>query len=126
MLVAPCSGFVIAGFFAWSWTRWGHRLNLGVILKVTALFLGLFLIQLLVYGVHELAESGVIHGSQGFHDATEMFGPRRQHRPLAVVFAACSRRSLYLLFARLSKPGNRPPPASTVRAAAVSTRDSSR
>ena len=41
-----CSGFVAAGFFAWSWTRWGHRLNLGVILKVTSLFLGLFLIQL--------------------------------------------------------------------------------
>ena len=48
---------------------------MGAILKVTALFLGLFLVQLLVYGVHELAESGVIQGSQAFHDATEMFGP---------------------------------------------------
>ena len=48
---------------------------MGAILKVTALFLGLFLVQLLVYGVHELAESGVIQGSQAFHDATELFGP---------------------------------------------------
>jgi hypothetical protein len=38
-------------------------------------FLGLFLQQLLVYGVHELAERGVIQGSQAFHDATEVFGP---------------------------------------------------
>jgi high-affinity iron transporter len=45
------------------------------LLKVTALFLAVFLLQLIVYGVHELAESGVIHGSQAFHDATELFGP---------------------------------------------------
>ena len=42
---------------------------------MTALFLGIFLVQLLVYGVHELAESGVISGSQAFHDATEVLGP---------------------------------------------------
>jgi len=38
-------------------------------------FLSLFLLQLLIYGVHELAESGVIEGSQSFHDATEIAGP---------------------------------------------------
>ena len=48
---------------------------MGVILKVTALFLGLFLVQLVVYGIHELAESGMFEGSQAFHDATELFGP---------------------------------------------------
>ncbi len=35
----------------------------------------MFLLQLLIYGVHELAESGFIHGSQAFHDATEILGP---------------------------------------------------
>jgi high-affinity iron transporter len=68
-------GLVLAALLSWYWGRYSNRVNLGVVLKVTALFLGLFLVQLLVYGVHELAESGVIHGSQGFHDATEMFGP---------------------------------------------------
>src|SRR5262249_54868666 len=68
-------GLVLAIFVSWSWSRWGRRLNLGVVLKVTALFLGLFLIQLLIYGVHELAESGWFQGSQGFHDATEILGP---------------------------------------------------
>ena len=60
---------------------------MGVILKVTALFLGLFLVQLLVYGIHELAESGVIHGSQAFHDATELFGPDGHHRPRPLLLA---------------------------------------
>ena len=46
-----------------------------MILKVTALFLGLFLLQLVIYGVHELAGSGVIKGTQAFHDATELLGP---------------------------------------------------
>ncbi len=68
-------GLIAAGVVAWSWSRWGQRLNMGVILKVTALFLGLFLVQLVIYGVHELAESGVVEGTQWLHDATELFGP---------------------------------------------------
>ena len=70
VLAGAVLGLCGAGLVAWGWTRWGRRLNMGAILKVTALFLGLFLVQLLIYGVHELAESGIIHGSQAFHDAT--------------------------------------------------------
>src|SRR5437868_15377298 len=73
-LVGAGVGLVLAGVVAWLWSRRAARLNLGVVLKVTAIFLGLFLFQLLVYGVHELAESGVIEGSQRFHDATEIMG----------------------------------------------------
>ena len=116
LLLGAVLGFVAAGFFAWSWTRWGHRLNLGVILKVTSLFLGLFLIQLVVYGVHELAESGVIQGSQAFHDATELLGPDgRVGQWLSYSLALAP--LLYVVFARLSKPGPRPPPAASVTAA---------
>ena len=70
-----------------------------MILKVTALFLGLFLVQLLVYGVHELAESGVIQGSQAFHDATEKFGP---DGPIGHVlsYSLLLAPLLYLLWAR--------------------------
>jgi high-affinity iron transporter len=75
LTVGAALGLALAGLVSWSWSRWGRRLNLGIILKVTALFLGLFLLQLLIYGVHELAESGVIAGSQAFHDATEVLGP---------------------------------------------------
>lgn len=68
-------GLAAAAGLAWGWARAGRRLQIGVVLRVTAVFLGLFLVQLLIYGVHELAESGVIAGSQAFHDATERFGP---------------------------------------------------
>ena len=92
-------GLLLAGAVAWGWTRYAHRLNLGAVLKVTALFLGLFLLQLVVYGVHELAESGVIAGSQAFHDATERFGPDGAVGH-AVSYALLGAPLLYLLLAR--------------------------
>ncbi len=75
MVVGATVGLVAAATIALLWNRFSDRLNIGVVLRVTAVFLGIFLLQLLIYGVHELAESGVIHGSQDFHDATERFGP---------------------------------------------------
>jgi high-affinity iron transporter len=92
-------GLILAGAVAWSWTRYGQRLNLGVILKVTALFLGLFLIQLIIYGIHELAESGVIQGSQAFHDATEVFGPDGRIGHL-ISYSLLGAPLLYLIWAR--------------------------
>jgi high-affinity iron transporter len=73
--IGAAVGLLLASVAAWVWSHYAHRLNLGVVLKVTAVFLALFLFQLLIYGVHELAESGVIEGSQGLHDATEVMGP---------------------------------------------------
>jgi high-affinity iron transporter len=102
-------GLIGAGIVAWSWTRWGRRLNLGVILKVTALFLGIFLVQLLIYGVHELAESGVIEGSQAFHDATELFGPDGRIGHL-ISYSLLGAPLVYLIWARSAKGGPRPPP----------------
>jgi high-affinity iron transporter len=103
-------GIVLAGFFAWSWTRWGNKLNLGVLLKVTALFLGIFLVQLVVYGVHELAESGVIVGSQGFHDATEVLGPDGRIGHL-LSYSLLGAPLLYLMWARSARASRRPPAA---------------
>ena len=107
VLAGAALGLIAAGAVAWSWTRWGRRLNMGAILKVTALFLGLFLVQLLVYGVHELAESGVIQGSQAFHDATELFGPDGPHRPRAVLLAVAGAAAVHAVGA----PAKRDPRA---------------
>ena len=103
VLTGAALGLISAGACAWSWTRWGRRLNMGAILKVTALFLGLFLVQLLVYGIHELAESCVIQGSQAFHDATEKFGP---DGPIGHVlsYSLLLAPLLYLLWARRAGP----------------------
>ena len=78
-----------------------------MLLKVTAIFLGLFLVQLLVYGVHELAESGVIHGSQAFHDATELFGPQGSVGH-ALSYSLLLAPLLYLLWARRARGASRP------------------
>jgi len=75
VVAGAAAGLAAAAAVALGWVRIARRLNLAVVLRVTALFLALFLVQLVVYGVHELAESGVISGSQAFHDATEVFGP---------------------------------------------------
>jgi high-affinity iron transporter len=101
-------GLVLAGLVAWTWTRYGQRMNLGVILKVTALFLTLFLLQLVIYGVHELAESGVIKGSQAFHDATEVFGPDGRIGHL-LSYALLGAPLVYLIWARRAAAARRPP-----------------
>jgi high-affinity iron transporter len=108
VLAGAALGLLGAGSVAWSATHWGRRLNMTAILKVTALFLGLFLVQLLIYGVHELAESGVIQGSQAFHDATELFGPdgRIGH---GLSYSLLAAPLLYVLWARRNPP-RRPSP----------------
>ena len=62
-------------FVAWLWSRYGHRVNLARFFQVTAVFLLIFVVQLVIYGFHELAEANIFPNSQPWHDATEPFGP---------------------------------------------------
>jgi len=87
-----------------------------VVLKVTALFLGLFLVQLLVYGVHELAESGVIQGSQAFHDATERFGPDGDIGHV-ISYTLLAAPLLYLFWARAARQATTARPSERTAAA---------
>lgn len=107
-IVGGAIGLVAAAAVAWLWSRRAARLNLGVVLKVTAIFLGLFLFQLLVYGVHELAESGVIEGSQAFHDATEVAGPDGAVGHV-ISYSLVAAPLLYLLLSRRAGRAGRPP-----------------
>ena len=68
-------GTLIAAFFAFLWSRYGHRVNLSRFFQVTAIFLLVFVVQLLIYGFHELAEAGVLPNSEALHWATEPYGP---------------------------------------------------
>ncbi|HEX4403796.1 MAG TPA: FTR1 family protein [Polyangia bacterium] len=107
VIVGASAGIALAAIIAFTWTRFASRLNLGVVLKVTSLFLGLFLLQLLIYGVHELAESGVIEGSRGFHDATELMGPDGRIGHL-LSYSLLAAPLLYLFWARRAKAASRP------------------
>jgi high-affinity iron transporter len=68
-------GTLIAAFVAWLWTRYGRRINLARFFQVTAVFLIVFVVQLVIYGVHELTEANLFPNSQSWHDATEPYGP---------------------------------------------------
>jgi high-affinity iron transporter len=69
------AGTLVAAFVAWLWTRYGHRVNLARFFQVTAVFLLVFVVQLVIYGVHELTEANIFPNSQPWHDATEPYGP---------------------------------------------------
>ena len=106
-VIGGAIGLVAAALVAWTWSRRAAKLNLAVVLKVTAFFLTLFLLQLLIYGVHELAESGAIEGSQSFHDATEIAGPDGVVGHL-ISYSLLAAPLLYLLLNR--RAGRQPRP----------------
>jgi high-affinity iron transporter len=68
-------GTASAAFIAWLWSRYGYRVNLSRFFQVTAVFLLVFVVQLLIYGFHELTEANIFPNSQPLHDATEAYGP---------------------------------------------------
>lgn len=69
------AGTLLAAFVAFLWSRYGHRVNLSRFFQVTAIFLLVFVIQLFIYGFHELAEANVLPNSEALHGATEAYGP---------------------------------------------------
>lgn len=79
VLVGAVGGTLVSAFVAWLWSRYGHRVNLGLFFQVTALFLLVFVGQLLIYGFHELTEAGVLPNSEALHWATEPYGPDGQY-----------------------------------------------
>src|SRR5207244_12681082 len=68
-------GTLVAASIAFLWSRYGHRVNLARFFQVTAIFLLVFVVQLLIYGFHELAEARVLPNSEALHAATEAYGP---------------------------------------------------
>jgi high-affinity iron transporter len=69
------AGTLCAAAVAWLWSRYGYRVNLSRFFQVTAVFLLVFVVQLIIYGFHELTEANVFPNSQPLHDATEAYGP---------------------------------------------------
>lgn len=75
MIVGAIAGIAVAAFVASLWSRYGHRVNLGLFFQVTAVFLMVFVVQLLIYGFHELTEANIFPYSEPLHIATEPYGP---------------------------------------------------
>ena len=75
MVIGAVAGVAVAAFVASLWSRYGHRVNLGLFFQVTAVFLMIFVVQLLIYGFHELTEANIFPYSEPLHIATEPYGP---------------------------------------------------
>ena len=75
LLIGAALGSLGAALLALAWVRWGHRLNLGLFLQVSAVFLLVFVVQLVLYGFHELTEANLFPNSEALHWATEPWGP---------------------------------------------------
>ena len=75
IIAGAVGGIAVAAFIAWLWSRYGYRVNLARFFQVTAVFLLVFVAQLLIYGFHELTEANIFPNSGPLHDATEPYGP---------------------------------------------------
>ncbi len=75
ILSGAIAGTLAAAGVAMLWSRYGHRVNLALFFQVTAIFLLVFVAQLLIYGFHELTEANLFPGSEALHWATEPYGP---------------------------------------------------
>jgi high-affinity iron transporter len=75
LIMGALLGTAVAAGIAALWSRYGHRVNLALFFQVTAVFLLVFVVQLLIYGFHELTEANLFPYSEPLHWATEPYGP---------------------------------------------------
>jgi high-affinity iron transporter len=75
IIAGAVAGTLVAATIAWLWSRYGYRVNLARFFQATAVFLFVFVLQLLIYGFHELTEANILALDQWWHDVTEPYGP---------------------------------------------------
>lgn len=117
MVVAGVAGFGSAALIAGAWLRYGHRVNLPLFFRVTAVFMVLFCAQLLLYAFHEFTEVNAIPGLDNlwWHMATERYAEGDVARwfsySLAIVPLA------FLAFSVWRQRGAAPPPPAASQSA---------
>lgn len=77
LLTGAILGVLGAATVAWAWARYGRRVNLARFFQITAIFLMLFSLQLVIYAVHELSEAHALPGidNEWLHLVSEPYGP---------------------------------------------------
>jgi len=77
------AGLALASALAWAWSRYGHRVDLGLFFRVTSVFLLLFAVQLIIYAFHEATEANLLPIDNAYwHIATEPYGPEGEYGAL--------------------------------------------
>ncbi len=76
VIIGALIGTLCAAFVASLWSRYSHRVNLTLFFQVTAIFLLVFVVQLVIYGFHELSEAFIrVPLAEWVHWKTEPYGP---------------------------------------------------
>lgn len=107
VIAGAVAGTLVAAVVAMMWSRYGHRVNLALFFQVTAIFLLVFVGQLLIYGFHELTEANVFPNSEALHWATEPYGPDGAYGQYLTYLLVAGPLS-WLLFAMVTGNGRGP------------------
>jgi high-affinity iron transporter len=75
LVLGAALGSAAAAGVAWLWSRFGHRVNLALFFQATAIFLFVFVVQLVIKGAHEMSEQQYLPYSEIIHRSTESWGP---------------------------------------------------
>jgi high-affinity iron transporter len=75
LMVGGLAGLALAGAVALLWTKFGQQVNLSRFFNVTAVFMLAFATMLVVKGIYEFTEVGLIPGIDNdyWHDMTEVY-----------------------------------------------------
>lgn len=97
MAIGGVVGFAGAAVIAWLWTRHGHKVNLSRFFQVTAVFMVMFSLQLIVTAFHEFTEAAAIPGIDNtwWHLATEDIAEGGLGQALSIAMVALP--SIWLL-----------------------------
>lgn len=63
LAASATGGVILAVVIAILWGRYGARVNVGLLFRITGIFLSLFAVQLVVYAFHEFSEANALPGS---------------------------------------------------------------
>jgi high-affinity iron transporter len=75
LAAAAVVGLAGSASLAWLWSRYGRRINLSLFFQLTAIFLLVFVVELVIQGFHEMAEQHFLPYSDIIHERTESWGP---------------------------------------------------
>jgi high-affinity iron transporter len=115
LVAGAALGLVGAAGLAALWSRFGHRINLALFFQATAIFLFVFVVQLVIGGIHEMSEQNFLPFSEAIHEASEPWGPESSFGH-ALTYAMVVLPMLWLAGATLFGGGRKhhPPAVSAV------------
>ena len=81
LVIGGTIGLILAALLAWTWVKFGRRVNLQRFFQLTAIFMVVFALQLVFYAFHEFTEAGALPlvDNAYWHIVTEPWGPEGEY-----------------------------------------------